>query len=62
MDQEDDTKSKAEIFRCVALQHKTKDYVATLESKPKQAIFVRMKYEEIVRKPDQPGNPLYLPQ
>ena len=45
MDQEDDAKSKAEKFTCIALQHKTKDYVATLAEKPKQAIFVSMKHE-----------------
>lgn len=35
MDQEDEDKSKAERFRCLALQHKTKDYVVTLADKPK---------------------------
>lgn len=52
MDLEDETKCRAERFRCVALQHKTRDYVVTLEEKPKQAIFVRMKHEEIDQKLD----------
>ena len=47
MDQEDDAKSKAERFKCIALQHQTKDYVATLADKPNQAIFVSMKQEAI---------------
>ena len=55
---EEDDKNKAELFKCVALQHKTKDYVVVLRDKPNQAIFVSIQNEVAEPKADQAGQHL----
>ena len=53
MDQEEEDKCKAERFKTIALQHKTKDYVVTLADKPKMVIFVSMNHEARLQKSEQ---------
>ena len=41
-DIEEDDESEYEKFKCLALQHRTKDCAATLMSDPKMVIFVHI--------------------
>lgn len=44
-DSDDQAESEIEQFKCLALQHRTYDYLATLVSDPKMVIFVHIKDE-----------------